>query len=129
MPRSPMACSRSRGRRVPGEEMTARGKMKAARDLLEVIDRHGNPFPYVDIVVLRDGLDPTQPTRHGRSDDEFAILQSHHVATVVALDEHSTLDAASSGRDINQLIWHAFEERAQAGVALRPKGPPRRART
>jgi hypothetical protein len=72
-----------------GEEITLSGKMKAARDLLDVIDRHGNPFPYIDTSVLRDGLDLTQPARHGRSDDEFAVLQPNHVGALIALDEPS----------------------------------------
>jgi hypothetical protein len=103
----------------PGEEIRPNGNTRAARELLDVIDRHGNPFPYIDTPVLRDGLDLTQPARHGRSDDEFAVLQLHHVDAIIALDQHPALDfldATSTDDNISDLVWKAFEERASAEV-------------
>jgi len=108
----------------PGEEVTPKGKMKCARDLLDVLDRHDNPFPYIDTAVLREGLDLTQPARHGRSDDEFAVLRPNHVAALVALDDHPALyflDAASTERDVGRLIWLAFVQRAEVELPFDPK--------
>ena len=107
----------------PGEEFARDGRMKAARDLLGVISRHGNPFPYVDASVLLDGLDLTQPARHGRSDDEFAVLSPGHIDAIIALDQHPALEfvnEASGGRDVSALLWRAFEERACAEVPFDP---------
>jgi hypothetical protein len=108
----------------PGDEITPKGRMKAARDLLDVIDGHGNPFHYLDSTILRQGLDLTQPARHGRSDDEFAVLTGEHVAALLALDEHPALrilNAAATGRDIDALIWFAFAQRAEAELPFDPK--------
>jgi len=90
----------------PGKEITAKGRMKAAADLLNLIDQHGKPFPYVDTALLQEGIDLTQPGRHGRSDDEFAVLRREHMAALVALDEHPALkflDVASADRKVDHL--------------------------
>ena len=108
----------------PGEEVTPKGRMKAARELLNLIDGHGKPFPHVDTAVLREGLDLTQPARHGRSDDEFAVVGREHVAALLELDEHPALrflGDASTDRDIDHLIWLAFVQRAEAQLPLDPK--------
>ena len=107
----------------PGEEVWPGGRMKPARDLLDVINSHGNPFPYVDASVLREGLDLTQPARHGRSDDEFAVLHADHVDALIALDQHPSLqflDEASTGRNVSDLKWRALRTRWR-GSAVRPK--------
>ena len=107
----------------PGEEVKPNGNTKAARELLDVINGHGNPFPFIDAFVLRNGLDLTQPARHGRSDDEFAVLQLHHVSALIALDQHPALDfldATSADANISDLVWKAFEERASAEVPFDP---------
>jgi hypothetical protein len=110
----------------PGAEIKSNGQTKAARDLLDVIEGHGNHrLSYVDTSVLRDGLDLTQPARHGRSDDEFAVLRPDHVGALIALDEHPALqflDAASAADNIDRLILKAFEERACAEVPFDPRG-------
>lgn len=109
----------------PGAKINSNGQTKAARGLLDVIEAHGNPLSYIDTSVLRDGLDLTQPARHGRSDDEFAVLGPDHVEALVALDEHPALqflDAASTAENVDRLIWKAFEERACAEVPFDPRG-------
>jgi hypothetical protein len=103
----------------PGTETKSSGQTKAARELLDVIDSRGSTLHYVDTSILREGLDLTQPARHGRSDDEFAVLGLDHVEALTALDQHPALqflDAASAAGNIDRLIWKAFEERAYAAV-------------
>jgi hypothetical protein len=41
----------------------------------------------VDVGVLRDGLEVTQPLRHGRADDEWIALTARHVEALRALDD------------------------------------------
>lgn len=107
----------------PGEEIRSNGSTKSARELLNMIDRYGNPFPYIDTCAMRDGLDVTQPARHGRSDDEFAVLQINQVNAMLALDQHPALDfldAALVYHNISDLVWKAFEERASVEVPFDP---------
>lgn len=41
----------------------------------------------VDVPVLRDALELTQPLRHGRADDEWVILPNAHLNALRALDD------------------------------------------
>lgn len=41
----------------------------------------------VDVGVLRDGLQVTQPLRHGRADDEWVALTARHIEALRALDD------------------------------------------
>jgi hypothetical protein len=100
----------------PGEELSKRGGVKPARDLLLVIDDYGCPSPFIDTRTLGEGLDLTQPARHARDDDEFAALQRDHIQALLALDEHPALmflTQASEAEDLDDAIWRAFMDRAQ----------------
>ena len=80
--------------------------------------------PYIDIAVLREGLQLSQPFRHGRADDEGFHLRPQHVDAVVALDQHpslSFLDEAKRGRTLSDLVRIAFEDRANDALPFAPK--------
>ncbi len=74
----------------PGEEQAGPGdRLRSARQLLEIINSTDDrSLAYVSVEVLREGLELTQPFRHGRADDEFATITSRHIAALEALDQH-----------------------------------------
>jgi hypothetical protein len=80
--------------------------MKSARHLLGVIDEYC-PDEDIGTGVLGDGLDVTQPFRHGRVDDEFAVLRPVHIQALIALDQHPALrllDEVTPDRNVDDLI-------------------------
>jgi hypothetical protein len=107
----------------PGSETRKDGQLKSARELLAVLDAHGCPFPYVDVPVLRDGLDVSQPIRHGRAHDEFAIVLRSHIDALAALDAHPLLRflERSQGKSVDWCLWAAFTERAEWELPFDPK--------
>jgi hypothetical protein len=106
-----------------GAELRKDGQLRSARELLAVVEANGSPFPYVDVPVLRDGLDVSQPIRHGRAHDEFAIVLPSHIASLAALDEHPALRflQLSEGKSVDWCIWAAFTDRAECQLPLDPK--------
>lgn len=99
----------------PGAEINAKGKrMLPASELLTVIEDAGG-LPMVDVAVSREGLALTQPFRHGRADDEFAIIDSRHTAALAALDDHPALQFVETarGRSLDDCVVAAFTERAE----------------
>jgi hypothetical protein len=90
----------------PGEEFRQDGKVKSARQLLQVIEnrtpevqpstRSLTPRDRTSKVVLintralADGLDATQPVRHGRPTGGSALKQEH-IDALVELREHPAL--------------------------------------
>lgn len=107
----------------PGAELRKGGRLKAARELLEVIVARGCPFSYIDVPILGDGLDVSQPIRHGRAHDEFAVVLRSHIAALAALDEHPALQflELSEGQTIDRCVWAAFGERAESELPFDPK--------
>ena len=107
----------------PGKEASPKGdRMLPASELLAVIDGAGS-LPMVDVPVLREGLDLTQPFRHGRADDEFAIIGHAHVGAVAALDEHHALRFLKTARglSLDECVVRAFTERAEEELPFDPK--------
>jgi hypothetical protein len=107
----------------PSSETRKDGQLKSARELLAVLDAHGCPFPYVDVPVLRDGLDVSQPIRHGRAHDEFAVVLLSHIDGLAALDAHPSLRflERSQGKSVDWCLWAAFNERAEWELPFDPK--------
>lgn len=106
-----------------GEELRSNGRTKPASALLDLIEDKGVPLPYVDLPALRDGLAVSQPVRHGRAHDEFAVLHSTHFVALAALDEHPALQFLdrSRGQSVTWCLWAAFVERAESELPLDPK--------
>jgi hypothetical protein len=110
-------------KRWPGEQLESNNRVKSARALMGVIERKAGsgcvaledieprlddsfcepgPTPTaVDLETLRDGLDATQPARHGRGKGR---LEEKHVKALAALND----DAALRG-DLSELDLDAFE--------------------
>ncbi len=109
---------------MPGAERHPRkvDHLRSARELLAVIESIGTPS-FVAAQVLLDGLNLTQRVRHGRADDEFAILTREHVAAVVALDQHPALRFLSSARErtLDECLVIAFRERASEELPSHPR--------
>ncbi|MCA1705817.1 MAG: hypothetical protein LC808_22155, partial [Actinobacteria bacterium] len=76
----------------PGEQIKNEntGMIKSTSELLTFIEDMGG-YTYLKTSVLRDGLRLTQPVRHGRADDEFAVLQPTHLNALELLDKHPAL--------------------------------------
>jgi hypothetical protein len=93
-------------------------------DLLNIVEaKRDSSLTYVSVDVLREGLDLTQPFRHGRADDEFATIRARHIKAVEALDQHPSLrflDKARS-RSLDDAMVLAFEEQAEEYLPIRPK--------
>jgi hypothetical protein len=108
----------------PGREREGR-RMRSARQLLGVINEQGGSrWADVDGEVLSQGLDITQPFRHGRADDEWASVGRIHVEAVLALDGHpslAVLDRARQHREYGDLLHALFSERAEEELPFDPK--------
>jgi hypothetical protein len=107
----------------PGADAHPKGdKMLPASELLAVIEGAGG-LPMVEVPVLRDALDLTQPFRHGRADDEFTIIGPGHLAALAALDEHHALRfvGRARGRSLDECVVLAFTERAEEELPFDPK--------
>jgi hypothetical protein len=110
----------------PGEQIknSKTGVTKPADALLDFLEAKSVAYHYIETNTLRGGLKVTQPARHGRADDEFAVLLSAHLDALDRLDEHpalSFLDTAR-GKTIDQCIWLAFLDLAEAEMPFDPKG-------
>jgi hypothetical protein len=107
----------------PGADACPKGdKMLPASELLTVIEGAGGQ-PMVNVPVLREALDLTQPFRHGRADDEFAVIGPGHLAALAALDEHHALRFVETARDrsLDECGVLAFIERAEEEMSFDPK--------
>jgi hypothetical protein len=108
----------------PGDEVDAKGRTRPATALLDLLEANGNPLAYVDVLLLREALvQLTQPARHGRADDEFAVILPPHVGALLALDAHPSLRflERAKGKSVDDCIWLAFVERAEEELPFDPK--------
>jgi hypothetical protein len=108
----------------PGEQIKNEntGMTKSASELLTFIEDMGG-YTYLKASVLRDGLRLTQPVRHGRADDEFAVLQQAHLNALELLDKHpdlSFLDTAR-GKTIDECFRLAFLDVTESELPFDPK--------
>jgi hypothetical protein len=100
----------------PGEEVGKDGRTKPASALLKLLEDRGLLDAFADGASLREGLDLTQPARHGRDDDEFEGLTQLHIDALVELDNHpalSFLDVAE-GESFDQCVVLAYAERVDS---------------
>lgn len=70
--------------------------------------------------TLVEGLDLTQPLRHGRADDEWIQLGSKHIAALRELDEIDGLQVlhhVKAHRTVDDMMVTLFHEKAQAYAA------------
>ncbi len=108
----------------PGAELDNRGRTLPATALLELaVESPTIQLSAMDVASLSDGLDLTQPSRHGRADDEFAVVRPDHLASLEDLDQHpalSFLDIAD-GKSFNECVLIAFSEVAEEVLPARPK--------
>lgn len=102
----------------------------AAIDPDAVIDKRGFTHPASSLLnravalgldinqsVLQEGLDLTQPLRHGRADDEWIQLGSKHLTALRELDELDGLQVlhhVSTHRSVDDMIVTLFYEKARA---------------
>ncbi|WP_237768275.1 hypothetical protein [Serinicoccus sp. CNJ-927] len=102
----------------------------AAIDPVAVVDRRGLTLPAsallprasalglsIDQETLANGLQLTQPLRHGRADDEWIQLESKHVTALRALDEMDGLGVlhhVAAHRTVDDMMVTLFSEKAEA---------------
>jgi len=107
----------------PGAELDNRGRTLPATVLLQLAAESPTiQLSAVDVASLREGLDLTQPSRHGRADDEFAVVRPDHLVSLEDLDQHPALTFLdiADGKTFNECVLTAFSE--VAGEML-PAGP------
>ena len=111
---------------LPGEEYRPRRGMRSARELLRIVEAKAATTAnllVIEVAVLREALNLTQPVRHGRADDEFAVVEADHVAALIALDAHpalSFLDIAR-GHSVDACCVLAFQDLAERELPAHPK--------
>jgi hypothetical protein len=104
----------------------------AAIDPAAVIDKQGRTLPAsallpkavtlnpsINEATLMEGLDLTQPLRHGRADDEWIQLGSRHLTALRELDEFDGLQVlhhVGTHRTVDDMVVTLFYEKAQAYV-------------
>jgi hypothetical protein len=102
----------------------------AAIDPAVTIDKRGFTLPAsallpkavslgldVDQATLQEGLDFTQPLRHGRADDEWIQLGPKHLAALRELDEIDGLEVLhhiGNHRTVDDMMVVLFHEKARA---------------
>jgi len=99
--------------RDPLMTVNERGYTKSARELLGCAEQLGISMDYD---TLKDGLEVTQPKRHGREDDEWVALQPRHVVALVELDELQelqVLDEAQAHPRFGDLVYALFEKHSR----------------
>lgn len=98
----------------PGEEVDPDrpGFILPARRLLKIIEDHGCEFPFVAVETLREGLNLTQPFRHGKAHDEFATITPQHIAALRALDQYHGLRflERAKGLSVDDAVVLAYRE-------------------
>lgn len=93
-----------------------RGLTLAASALLPVAVALGLS---VNQATLVEGLDLTQPLRHGRADDEWIQLGSRHLTALRELDENNGLEVlqhVATHRTVDDMMVTLFYEKARAYV-------------
>lgn len=98
----------------PSRVVNDRGYTLPARSLLPLAVELGLD---IDRAVLEEGLDLTQPLRHGRADSEWIQLNSTHLDALRDLDDLPGLEVlhhADSHRTVDDMMVTLFYEKAQA---------------
>jgi hypothetical protein len=91
-----------------------KGRTLPASALLPIAVKMGLTL---DASVLLDGLQVSQPMRHGNADDEWIALAPRHVQAVVDLDENEGLNVlalAEQHPKVDDLVVAVFEEKVTA---------------
>lgn len=107
----------------PGDERKG-DFVLSARKLLEMIrDRREPSTSFVAVESLAEGLDLTQPFRHGRAEDEFATINRTHIAALQALDRHRSLRLLDKarGKSVDEVVIIAYQEHAETHLPFSPK--------
>ncbi|QNN53576.1 hypothetical protein [Nocardioides mesophilus] len=102
----------------------------AAIDPAAVMDKRGFTLPAsallpkavalglsINQATLAEGLDLTQPLRHGRADDEWIQLGSRHLTALRELDEINGLEVlqhVGAHRTVDDMMVTLFYEKARA---------------
>lgn len=114
---------------LPGAQTSGR-HMRSARDLLTQVVAKAvgvSGFLVVDVEVLLEALNISQPIRHGRVDDEYASLHKGHLDALRRMDEHESLrilEFAESHPDRMQCVWRAYAEAADSYLESARPGSP-----
>ncbi|WP_223297416.1 hypothetical protein [Catenulispora acidiphila] len=113
----------------PGAEANARGRVRSAAELLDVIservpqDGQTGVYPIpdtsisqglntlVDVATLRDGVTQTQQVRHARGPGR---LEERHVDALRALDHHRSLRSLSG--EESDRVWDQAREDDRASI-------------
>ena len=96
----------------PNAITNKKGFTLAARELLPIAVSLGLD---IDVDVLAEGLDFTQPLRHGRADDEWIQLRPKHIDALRALDDLDglqVLDEIDQHRTVDDLMVALFAQQA-----------------
>jgi hypothetical protein len=102
----------------PGEEFDPRkpGFLVSARALLKIIqDKPVHQFSFVAFDVLRDGLNLTQPFRHGQAHDEFATITGRHYTALTELDQYPGLRFLEQARglSVDEAVLRAYRDHVE----------------
>lgn len=67
------------------------------------------------VETLRAGIEQAQAVRHGRADEEWDLLRSQHVDSLIALDKHPALDVldALDGKNFDDAITLLYWQEAE----------------
>ena len=98
----------------PDAVLDKNGFTLSARKLLPTAIAHGLA---IDEETLLEGLEFTQPLRHGRADDEWIRLGSKHLDALRALDDLvglQVLHHVGSHKTVDNMMVALFYERAEA---------------
>lgn len=108
----------------PGSELDKRGFTLPAKALLQLAAESPTiQLSAIDVASLTNGLDLTQPSRHGRADDEFSVVRPDHLASLKDLDQHPALTFLdiAKGKSFNECVLITFAEAAEERLLPGPK--------
>lgn len=98
----------------PDAVISKGGRTLSARELMPVAVSFGLQL---DQDTLLEGLDLTQPLRHGRADDEWIRLSRRHVEALGELDEFEGLQVlhyTDAHQTVDDMVVQLFYDKAQA---------------
>ena len=110
-----------------GQEFDSKGRVRSPLELLKMVTNSSSRRPQetqlmAQFKTLQDGVESAQQFRHGRADDEWDALGTHHVEALIALDTHPSLRVLNIVDGLN-FADAAFELYRHESNKLLPSNP------